>query len=247
MERKDQTSHNSRQVKFYATHPHPCSYLAQRNAVSVFVDPRIKLDTLLYGQLVEHGFRRSGDSAYRPQCPGCGACIPVRVRVNDFRPNRSQRRNLSRNRDLTVRPIEPRFSEEMFELYHRYLAFRHPGGGMDEPKKNDFLNFLTCEGIDTVFYEFRLENNLLAVAVADQLRTALSAVYTFFDPDASTRRGLGNFAVLWQIEEAKRHRLPWLYLGYWIAESPKMAYKKQYQPLETFRNGRWGPWDEIRT
>lgn len=229
-----------RRLAFYATPEHPCSYLPGRTARTLFADPTVRLNSEIYSRLSLYGFRRSGRHIYRPSCPACDACIPVRIPVQGFRARRRQRRSWRRNDDLRVVPREPQFDPEHFELYRRYISARHPGGGMDNPDPSQYLDFLTAPWSETVFYEFRAGAELMAVAVTDHLEHGLSAVYTFFDPDRP-RRGLGTHAILWQIEECRRLGLPWLYLGYWIAESPKMAYKMQFQPLEQFREGRWLP------
>lgn len=218
--------------------PNPCSYLPEKMATSLFLDPRQKLDTEAYAGFMRLGFRRSGDFIYRPHCGACQACVPVRIPVAHFKPSRSQRRIWRRNQDLEVRAHPAVFSSEHFSLYARYQASRHPGGGMDDPNPEKFLNFLVASQIDSVFYEFRLAGRLLAVAVVDFLSDSLSAVYTFYDPDERAR-GLGVHAVLWQVEEARRRQLPYVYLGYWIGESPKMAYKANYAPLEAYLDNRW--------
>jgi arginyl-tRNA--protein-N-Asp/Glu arginylyltransferase len=227
-----------RYLELYLSAPHPCNYLPGRQTVNLVADPRITMHTALYSALIEEGFRRSGGFAYRPHCPGCNACVPVRIPVDRFRPRRAQRRILRRNQDVSVRCRPPRFDAEHFDLYARYLAARHPGGGMDDPSPEDYLRFLTAPAIDTCFYEMRAGERLLGVAVADVLRTGLSAVYTFFDPELADRSP-GVYAVLWQIEQARRLDLPYVYLGYWIKDCDKMSYKDQYRPLEGFRNGRW--------
>lgn len=209
-------------------------------AVSVYADPQVPPDTTLYSFLVDRGFRRSGALLYRPHCPGCNACVPIRIPVSQFHPNRCQRRALSRNRDLTVHRAPPAFKDEHFSLYRRYLALRHLGGGMDDPRREDYMNFLTCSGLDTGFYEFREKGTLLAVSVVDHLITGLSAVYTFYEP-AAEARSLGTFSILWQIAETQRRQLPWLYLGYWIPECRKMSYKSRFRPFEMYRNGHWRP------
>lgn len=231
---------STRPLRFFASTPYPCNYLPQRMAVSVYADPQVPPDTTLYSFLVDRGFRRSGALLYRPHCPGCDACIPIRIPVAQFRPNRSQRRAVSRNRDLQVRCTPPTFKPEHFALYRRYLALRHPGGGMDDPRPEDYMNFLSCAGLDTGFYEFRERDRLLAVSVVDHLTTGLSAVYTFYEPMAEMR-SVGTYTILWQIAEAQRRRLTWLYLGYWISECRKMSYKSRFQPFEMYRNGRWIP------
>ncbi len=229
---------DSRLLSFFSTPVHRCSYLAGRDAVTVFADPRFPKSTELYSVLSRYGFRRSGTHIYRPQCPGCSACIPVRIPVREFVPRRRQRRVRNRNADLTVieRPAE--FREEHFDLYRGYLAARHPGGGMDNPTPQQYTDFLIGDWCHTVFYEFRQHRRLLAVAVADRLDDGLSAVYTFFDP-TTARRSLGTHAVLWEIEECWRLGLDWLYLGYWIPGCGKMSYKQDFQPSEYFVDGSW--------
>lgn len=229
---------DARRLAFYATPEHPCSYLADRTARTLFADPSVRLDNHIYSRLTLYGFRRSGRHIYRPSCPACEACIPVRIPVREFRPNRSQRRTWAHNRELAVTAREPSFRDDQFDLYRRYVAARHPGGGMDNADPAQYLDFLTSDWSDTLFYEFRLDSRLVAVAVTDRLEQGLSAVYTFFDPQLPAR-GLGTFAVLWQIEECRRQALECLYLGYWIREAPKMAYKAAFWPLEQFREGAW--------
>jgi len=231
---------SQRPPELFLSLPHPCSYLPARRSTSLFLDPRRKLDSETYAHFVRLGFRRSGDFVYRPHCAQCDACVPVRIPVARFRPNRGQRRVARRNADLTVRAHPPVFSAEHFALYTRYQTARHPGGGMDDPDPGKYLSFLAAERIDTVFHEFRLAGRLLAVTVVDYLPDSLSAVYTFFDPGEKVR-SLGTYAVLWQVAEAQRLGLGHVYLGYWIAESPKMSYKIAFAPLETCRHGVWLP------
>lgn len=228
----------TRRLAFYATPEHPCSYLAQRTARTLFADPAVRLDNRIYSRLTLYGFRRSGRHIYRPSCDACQACVPVRIPVQAFRPDRSQRRTWARNSDIVVTAREPGFRQDHFELYQRYVAARHPGGGMDNADPIQYLEFLTSGWSDTRFYEFRIQGRLAAVAVTDRLEHGLSAVYTFFDPSLA-QRSLGTYAVLWQIEACKRQALECLYLGYWIQESPKMAYKARFWPLEQFHEGAW--------
>ena len=222
----------------YATPAHPCSYLPGKDATTLFVDPEFPKDSGVYTLLSRNGFRRSGEHVYRPNCHECVACVPVRVPVAQFIPRRSQRRSLRDNRDLRVIPHQGAFSEEHFLLYSHYLDARHADGGMDNPTRKQYREFLLSSWANTVLYEFRLAGHLVAVAVADHLTDGLSAVYTFFDPDFS-RRGIGTYSILWQIEETRRLGLEWLYLGYWIADSPKMLYKQEFQPQERFIDGYW--------
>lgn len=223
-------------LNFYMTPPHACSYLADQEAMSMFADPLL-LDNTIYSQLAHYGFRRSGEHVYRPACRNCQACISVRIPVEQFRPHRRDRRCRKTNADLHTRVGESG-TEEQFELYRRYLDARHSGGGMDNPNYDNFTGFLTSLWSDTRFLEIRSRHALLAVAVTDRLDDGLSAVYTFFDPD-QTDRGLGNFAILEQIEYTRSLGLEWLYLGYWIEKSPKMAYKRRFTPLQGYIRDHW--------
>lgn len=224
----------------YLSMPHPCSYLAGRMSTILFVDPQRILNAGEYGLFVRQGFRRSGDLVYRPHCQGCNACVPVRVPVGEFQASRGQRRVWQRNADITVIETPARFDPAHFDLYRRYQAGRHPESGMNDADPEKYLGFLASRQIDTAFFELRAGSKLLGVAVADLLPDGLSAVYTFYDPDLP-QRGLGVHAVLWEIAETARRGLEYLYLGYWIAESPKMAYKTRYRPIEILQAGQWRP------
>jgi len=222
----------------YLSMPHPCSYLDGRMSTILFVDPQRILNEGEYGAFVRQGFRRSGDLVYRPHCQGCRACVAVRVPVREFAPSRGQQRVWNRNRDIEVVEKPARFEPAHFDLYRRYQAGRHPDSGMNDADPQKYLGFLVSRQVETVFFELRAEGRLLGVAVADVLPDGLSAVYTFYDPDLP-QRGLGVHAVLWEIAETVRRGLDYLYLGYWIAESPKMSYKINYQPVEALQDGRW--------
>jgi len=225
-------------LSFFITPEHPCSYLPDRRAVTLFADPRYPKNKRLYSTFAHKGFRRSGEYLYKPSCNGCRACIPVRIPVNEFRPRRSQVRCWKRNRDLTIVPVAAEYLQTHFDLYCRYIARRHPGSSMDKPRPEDYMNFLTASWMDSVFFEMKRGDQLLGVAVIDVLNDGLSAVYTFYDTDYPGR-SLGTFAILHEIEEAKRLGLNWLYLGYWIRDCKKMSYKTDFQPLEYYRNNVW--------
>ncbi|MCX4188209.1 arginyltransferase [Methylophaga sp. OBS4] len=226
-------------LDFYQDQPHACSYLEGRRARNIYPDPNRPLNKQLYSHLIQHGFRRSGDHIYRPYCPDCEACVPVRINVADFKPNRSQRRCLQRNRDIQLKIKPAEFSSEHFDLYCRYLAGRHRGGGMDNPSVDSYINFLISSWCDTAFIEFRLQEQLVAVAVTDFIINGASAFYTFFNPEMS-KRSLGTLAILKQIELARNYELSWLYLGYWIEESPKMCYKSRFSAIEAYQSS-WRP------
>lgn len=226
-------------IKFYQdARSHACSYLPERYAQNMYPDPNHPMNIRIYNQLIQHGFRRSGNHVYRPHCLQCQACIPVRINVNQFSASRSQRRCLKRNEQLTVIEKEAIFNDEHFELYQRYLAARHANGGMDNPTEESFSHFLTSYWCDTQFIEFRDQGKLIAVAVTDFLDDGLSAFYTFFDPDYQ-QASLGTFAILKQIELAKSLHLSSLYLGYWIADCQKMSYKQDFSALEAYQDQCW--------
>lgn len=227
-------------LDLFLSAPHPCSYLPGHSTVNLVADPRVKVTTTLYSALVEQGFRRSGEFTYRPRCPGCEACVSIRLPVARFRPNRAQRRVLKRNPGVHLVARQPVFEPYHFDLYRRYLSARHSGGGMDNPDPEDYLRFLTASAIDTVFYEMRSDDQLLGVAVVDRLKNGLSAVYTFFEPEAA-QRSPGTLAILLQVQQARKLGLDYLYLGYWIADSEKMHYKACYRPSEAFVDGQWVP------
>jgi arginyl-tRNA--protein-N-Asp/Glu arginylyltransferase len=228
----------SQPLGFFTTPPHDCGYLPGRRAVTLFVDPRMRPDTPTYSLLSQHGFRRSGGHIYRPKCPSCNACVPIRVPVAEFKPRRAHRRNLRLNADLSVHARDPVFDPLHFNLYYRYITARHTGGGMENPDPDSYMDFLTANWATTTFYEIRCENELYAVAVADHLDDGLSAVYTFFDP-TMRQRGLGRYAILQEIAIAQALGLKWLYLGYWIDECRKMSYKTEFSPYQCYVNGAW--------
>ena len=229
----------SETVRLFQTLPHPCGYFAGRTAQNLVIDPSAPHLPRMYAHALTRGYRRAGGHVYHPQCPQCRACVPARIPVGAFKPDRSQRRCYERNSDLHMTIAPARYSHEYFALYQRYLEARHPGGGMDDPDPQDFSRFLYTEWSPTSFIELRnADDALLAVAVTDVATTGLSAVYTFFEP-AEHARGLGTYAILRQIELARERNLSHLYLGYWIAAHPKMDYKARFRPLELLTAEGW--------
>jgi arginine-tRNA-protein transferase len=227
-------------INLYLSADHDCSYLPDRQANSLFVDPERELTAEIYSELIQQGFRRSGSYIYTPYCKKCQECTPVRLNVQNFILSRSQKRCKNKNKLITVEEKHPTYDKEQYQMYADYVRSRHAGGGMDEPDDNKYLEFLTSKWSDTAFFELRENGQLLGVAVTDIVDDGLSAVYTFFNPaDEYKKRSLGVFSVLWQVEEAQRRGLKWLYLGYWIKDCQKMSYKENYQPLEYYYNHSW--------
>ncbi len=229
---------SSEKLGFYATPPHRCNYLHDQQATTLFADPSFPKDKRLYSALTSSGFRRSGTHLYIPHCKGCTACISVRVPTDEFIPSRNQRRSWRKNADLEIKALPAVFQQEHFDLYREYLGIRHPEGGMDNPTPESYMEFLTAEWTDTIFYEMRAARKLVGIAVTDIMDDAFSAVYTFYDPTQS-HRSPGRFAILYQIEQARIKGLKWLYLGYWIKQCNKMNYKSEYRPHQVYMNNNW--------
>ena len=233
-------------LQFYLTTPYPCSYLPQRLARSQVATPGFMITSSVYSELVQQGFRRSGTFTYRPHCDNCCACVPVRVEANSFQPSRAQRRCWQRH--LT---LEPSFHalqdhEEHYALYQRYQLARHPNGSIAVDSREQYRNFLLHSHVDSALVEFRepydhaqdRQGVLRMVSIIDVLKDGLSSVYTFYEPDMA-KTSFGVFNVLWQIELCRKLQLDYLYLGYWIKDSKKMAYKTNFRPLQGLVQGEW--------
>ncbi|XID75320.1 arginyltransferase [Alkanindiges sp. WGS2144] len=226
-------------IQYYITPPHQCSYIEGRAARMVFLDPVKRIDTVMLSELSRQGFRRSGDFIYRPECHHCRQCLSARINVQRFKINSSQKKALKVNRDLRMVSRETHHATAVhYHLYERYIRLRHADGDMYPPSREQFEKFLVESCTNSFFLEMWHTDQLMSVATCDQLDDGLSAVYTFFEPE-QPHRSLGTFSILKQIEWAKVHNLPYVYLGYWVPNAAKMKYKAQFSGLEILLNGRW--------
>ena len=223
---------------FFQTLEQTCAYLPDRQSATLLADPDWPMDAHAYSTLLAHGFRRSGEHVYRPACPSCNACVPIRIEPSVFRASRNQRRTLAANHDVEHRWVPASDDPETVQLYQRYLRSRHPDSDMANADTAAFRQFLISSWCNTLFLEMRLAGRLIAVAVTDQVPDALSAVYTFFEPELA-KRSLGRLAILRQLEVAATHQIKWLYLGYAIEACQNMAYKADYRPQQQFLSGAW--------
>lgn len=225
-------------LQFYLTAPYPCSYLPDRMARSQIATPSFLITTQVYSELVQRGFRRSGTFTYRPRCDSCRACVPVRVVVASFSPSRTQRRTAQRHNSLQASLHALHDNEEHFALYQRYQKARHRDDSMANDSHEQYRNFLLQSHVDSVLVEFREDGVLRMVSIIDILDDGLSSVYTFYEPHVA-QASFGTYNILWQTELCRKMELDYLYLGYWIADSEKMAYKTNFRPLQGLIEGEW--------
>lgn len=232
-------------LQFYVTTAYVCGYLPNQRAQSLIATPQHLINAQVYSGLIQEGFRRSGKFAYRPHCENCNACTPVRLLVDDYTPNRSQKRSFKQHLSLTVSILPLAFHQDHFELYRTYQLARHDdnlsqdkGNHDTESKASQYRDFLVESNVETLLIEFRLDGILKMVSVIDILRDGISAVYTFYETN-DLHTSYGTFNIMWLSEWTRQLGLPYLYLGYWIKNSQKMAYKQNFKPQQALIDGEW--------
>ena len=229
-------------LQFYVTTPYKCGYLPNKLAQSLIATPHHLVDANIYSGLITQGFRRSGKFAYRPHCELCNACIPTRVVLANFAPTRSQKRAFKQHNNLRVRIMPLGYHQDHFALYASYQTARHAepeNFNQDKDEAEQYRQFLCQSNVESLMVEFRDANNALKiVSVVDIVDDGVSAVYTFYDT-SEIKSSFGTYSIMWQTEWTKSLELPFLYLGYWIAESEKMAYKQAFKPQEKLIDGEW--------
>ncbi|MEG8038080.1 arginyltransferase [Sphingomonas sp. LR60] len=231
--------------RFFVTSPQPCPYLPGRQERKVFTELTGPEAGELNDALGRIGFRRSQSVAYRPSCAGCAACVSVRVRTREFEPNATQRKLVRRHGDLDVTACRPWATDEQYTLMRRYLSARHPGGGMAAMDEGDFADMIEHSPVNSVVVEYREPSDdgrpgkLVGCCLTDRQADGLSMVYSFFDTDQDARPALGNYIILDHIARAREAGLPYVYLGYWVKGSQRMAYKTRYRPIEMLAAHGW--------
>jgi arginine-tRNA-protein transferase len=236
--------------KFFVTNPSPCPYLPGKVERKVFTELNGRNASDLNEALGRIGFRRSQSVAYRPSCIDCSACVSVRVVSNEFQPDKTQRKLIRRHSDIEVTACKPWTTEEQYALLRRYLAERHPGGGMADMDESDFADMVEQTPVRTYIVEYREPSvdgrpgKLIGACLSDQQADGLSMIYSFYDVAPDARKGLGTYIILDHIVRAARAGLPYVYLGYWVEEAKRMAYKSRFRPIERLGPGGWRRMDD---
>jgi arginyl-tRNA--protein-N-Asp/Glu arginylyltransferase len=234
----------TRQLRFFLTAPSPCPYLPGRDERKVFAHLPLSEGASVNDALTQVGFRRSQNIAYRPACEACESCVSARIPAEGYPFSRSERRVLDRNNDLERYLVEAEATLEQFDLLRRYLSARHAEGGMADMTWHDYVAMVEDTAVRTHLIEYRMRSadggpgELLACALVDVLSDGLSLVYSFYDPTMA-RRSPGSFIILDHVVQAEAAGLPYVYLGYWVSGSEKMAYKARFAPLEVLKPGGW--------
>lgn len=228
-------------LQFYVTTPYSCGYLPQQLAQSLIASPQYLVDANVYSGLIQQGFRRSGKFAYRPHCEHCHACTPVRVVLDAFKPTRSQKRAFKQHADLQARILPIAFQQSHYDLYAQYQALRHSSDAVNAEQEDaeQYRQFLCQSNVESVMIEFSdALGQVKIVSVVDIVQDGISAVYTFYDA-SDNKASYGTYSIMWLSQWTLTLGLPYLYLGYWIQNSQKMAYKQQFNPQQRLVDGHW--------
>ena len=225
-------------IQFYKTTEYNCSYIDKMDAQSLVVTPYKSIDQNIFQDLIEKGFRRSGQYIYKPSCKSCTACIPIRLSVQKFLSSRSQKRIFKKHKHFDVREVSLAFKQEHFDLYSKYQNKRHSSINNDQNKIDDYNDFLIKSNVNSKLVEFWDGDILKIVSIIDMMSDGISAVYTFFDPD-DEKVSYGTYSIIWLIKWCKTQQLKYMYLGYWIGECNKMKYKTNFKPYELYIKGYW--------
>lgn len=237
--------------RFFVTSPSPCPYLPGRTERKVFTELNGPHAAELNDALGRIGFRRSQSVAYRPSCGDCAACVSVRVVTDEFTPNATQRKLIKRHSDLEITACRPWSTEEQYALLRRYLATRHPGGGMSNMDEMDYADMVEQTPVHSYVIEYREPSTggrpgrLVGACLTDHQADGLSMIYSFFEPDDSIRVSMGTFIILDHILRARKAGLPYVYLGYWVEGSRRMQYKVKFQPIERLGAGGWQRFEPV--
>lgn len=234
---------SGKKLRYFLTSPSPCPYVEGELERKAFTHLAVRGSDALHAALSQYGFRRSQAIAYRPACPTCNACRSVRTPVGEFDWSRRWRRVMSKNSGVVRNPVRNEGTREQFRVFQKYLAARHDGLGMSDMTYDDYINMVRSSPVRSLIFEYRENGELIGASLSDVMRDGFSLVYSFFDPEYSAR-SLGNYIILDHIQHAQELGLPHVYLGYWIAESEKMAYKGEFRPLEVLNGAHWQPLDE---
>lgn len=230
-------------LQFYVTTPYQCGYLPNQLAQSLIASPQSLVNTQVYSGLIQQGFRRSGKFAYRPHCENCRACTPVRLVLARFAPTRSQQRAFKQHQGLSVKILPLGYHEKHYALYAQYQSIRHAEddspNGTSKDDVEQYRQFLCHSNVDSLMIEFSdAQGDIKIVSVVDVVGDGISAVYTFYDA-TDRKNSFGTYAIVWLSQWTQTLNLPYVYLGYWIPDSPKMAYKQLFKPLEKLIDGEW--------
>ena len=232
-----------KKIQFYLTANYNCGYISGKKAQSIVASPYQNIKQKEFDNLINIGFRRSGNHVYKPHCHECEACVPIRLNVKDFKPNKSQIRCLKKN-DFEVIISDLNFNSEDFQLYQQYQSIRHHDQSTsEEDQKNEYINFLLTSNIKSQMIKFFIQDKLVMVSIVDILVDGISAVYTFYDQNMP-KLGLGTYSILWLADWCKQNKLPYLYLGYWISDNARMSYKTRFKPYELLNKKEWKKFNE---